>query len=282
MSTPSWPGQPGQPPTGGPTPQPGAPTGQPYPAGQPDQGQPYTGQPSAGQPSAGQPYTGQPYAGQPAPGQPYTGQPYTGQPNPQAGPGWAPPPAPPEAGYPAPGAVPPPPKRSKRRQLIIGLVALVVVAGGAITAIVVNKKTDTVAASVGACIEIDSTTTIGDVQSKQVDCNNDKAWWIVTATGGSNLTCADSEISIYQKTSGGGTGDQVCLRPNLKVGDCWDEGFSSIDVPQKVSCTGADSTTYKVLKVDTTTSDESTCPSDYVGAYSYPSRNVLICFGDAA
>jgi hypothetical protein len=299
MSTPSWPGQPGSNPDPG---EPAQPTGgQPYAGSAPSAPQ-TGGYPPAGYPAPPAAQSGYPQSGYPQPGasgyeqpggyqqpgapgyqQPGQGYPQAGAPGAYPPPGGFPPGAAGPFAPPPPGAYPQPPKRGMAKGRIIGLaIAVLVIAAAIIVPMVISKKTDTVQASVGSCIEIDSATTIGDVKSEQVNCGDPKAWYVVTATGGSDLVCDDHEASIYQKKAGGGTGDQVCLRPNVQAGDCWQAGATSIEVDKKVACSEADSDTAKVLAVNTTTSDKSSCPSDTVVAYDYEKRNTVICFGLAS
>lgn len=271
------------PPTG--PPDPSAP--QPYPGnwGTPPPQNP-GGYPQAGYPAAGgqAPATG---------GQPLVtgGQPFL-PPGGYPPPGFPPPTQyPPAGGYPPPGAGPdafppgPPPaptaKPNAKRTRIIGLalVAVVVIVGGALY--LKNRNSATENAAVGDCIQVTSVS-IDKADTAQIDCADPEALYVVTASGDGELRCESNEASYTRATKKDGPATNVvCLRPNVQVDECWDEGLTTFSKATKGDCaTLPDSSTKaKVLLVDTTTSDESKCPAGTLLPVSYPTRNALICLG---
>ena len=217
----------------------------------------------------------------------YPPPPVYGAPDPAAG-GYAPPAGTPygavdpnafgAAGYPPPGSVPPPPARpgAKRNRLIIIAVALVVIAGIVVFAVVKNQKTATTAANVGDCIKITSVTTVNP-DTSQAPCDEADAIFVVTETGGSDTTCDANEVSYVQGKDTDNPDTRVCLRYNVKAGDCLDPGATDIDVPKKLACSAAtSSSSIKIVSVLTGTSDESKCPADSTGL-ALTKRSIVYC-----
>ena len=232
--------------------------------------------PPSGQayPPPGQAFPAPPGQADPPPGQAYpppSGQAYplpSGQPYPAPG-------AP--GGYP-PGAVPPPPAApgARKKRLLFTAVVLVIAAIAITFTIVHNQKTATTAADVGACIKITSSTLI-DPQTEQAPCGDAAALFVVTETGGSDVSCDENEPSYVEGKNTDDPSSRVCLRYNLTVGDCLDVGVLDSSVPKKVDCAAPTSTTAKLVLLDLTTADESKCPSDS-RALPLTKRNILYCF----
>lgn len=239
----------------------------PPPAG-PVYGSPPAG-PAYGSPPAGPVYGAPPTYGMPGP---------TGQLPPSGDPNAYPPPGAP-AGYPAAGFPPPPvvPAKKSKKGLIIGIVAVVVIAIVGIT-VFVQQKTDTTAAGVGSCIKITSATVINP-ETSQEDCSSQAAIFVVTETGGSDVKCDDNEASYVQGTDKNNPSSRVCLRYNLKVGECIDLGVLSSSVPKKVTCSAStSSSTVKLVSLRTNSSDETQCTGGTKGL-PLVKRNILYCFG---
>jgi hypothetical protein len=181
-----------------------------------------------------------------------------------------------------PGMIPPPaaPASNKKKRYLITLAALIVAAIAITFTIVHNQKTATTAANVGDCIKITSATVI-DPKTEQAPCTDPNALFMVTETGGSDVKCDENEPSYVEGKDTDKPSSRVCLRYNLKVGDCLDEGAISSSVPKKVDCAAPTSTTAKLVAVDLTSADESKCPSDSQ-ALPLKKRNIVYCFGAAA
>lgn len=233
------------------------------------------------------------------PGYPDDGRQRQGQGWPQQpqGQGW--PPVPPGQGWPQqagqgpalpppPGAVPagappaptgPAPRPGVARALIAVLVVVVVALG--VFLYLQNKNTDTAQAEVGACIRVEGTTTLDRPKSEQVPCSDPAAAFVVTASGDSSVTCDEYELT-FEQYAGQDESDvdtRLCLRPNFTVGGCYLEGKTSVDLPAVGSCSTLQGTgKVQVLSIDTSTSSTARCPDPEL-AYSYPLRNVAVCFG---
>src|SRR6185312_11674842 len=260
---------------------PGPPSGDPQSQGQPGQYPGQWGTPppdSAVPPSGAQPVYPQPTGSYPPPAEGYYPPPAEGYYPPPAGayggdaqPGMAPgtylPP-----GSVTPGAIPPaePVKKkgmTPQRIIILSIIGVLVIGVG-IWAFVTSQKA-TVNAKTGDCIKVEGTSTIGNPDTSQIDCNDAAALFVVTEAGDENLKCEDAEAEYYQENSKGDVTDRICLRPNFQSGKCFVPAATTVQLPQVGECSSVSgSTKYKVLLFDTTTADESKCPSDSVGAYS--------------
>ena len=226
----------------------------------------------------------------------YPPPPVYGAPDPAAG-GYAPPAGTPygavdpnafgAAGYPPPGSVPPPPARpgAKRNRLIIIAVALVVIAGIVVFAVVKNQKTSTTAANVGACIKVDSVS-LSDAKTEQAPCSDLAAAYVVTETGGSDVSCDDNEAQYTEsKDNDSDPTSTVCLRPNLQVGDCWKPALTSFDSSSKVACTDPSSSVgsvEKLVKLITGSTDDSGCPDTTTKTLTIDKRQIVYCFADVS
>ncbi|RIJ70750.1 hypothetical protein D1871_17430 [Nakamurella silvestris] len=191
---------------------------------------------------------------------------------------------PPGSGFPSPGpgyGGYPPPSRRRGRWLARFLVpAIVLAAGGGYY--LYKKQTATENAAVGDCIQITSASLV-NADTSQIDCNDPKAVYVVTATGGGILQCDEHESQVSLGDADTKAVDtRLCLRENVKAGDCWNEGATETDVPVKADCaTVTDKAAFlKVLKVDLTTADPKKCPKGTDQSYSYPTRKAVICFAE--
>lgn len=222
-------------------------------------------QPGGSQPPAG--FQPPPEGNQPPPPPAGAFPPPVGAFPPPVGPGYG---APPVGGFPPPVV---PAKKSKKK-LIIGIVVAAVVALG-IGGYAVSK-TSTALAPVGACIKITSPT-LKPPETSQEDCSSQAAIWVVTETGGSDITCDPKENSYVE-----GTTAKVCARDNLKVGECVDIGAGDV-TPKKVDCSAAPSkTTIKLVALLTDSSDTSKCPDGTVVPIPLVKRNMLYCYAAAS
>lgn len=186
------------------------------------------------------------------------------------------------AGYPPGAFLPPPaaPVNKTKKRLIIGGVLVVVLAIVGIT-LVVQSKTATTSASVGSCIKITSSTIINP-DTSQEDCSSAAAIFVVTETGGGDISCDTNEVSFVQGKDTSDPSSRVCLRYNLKAGECLDPGDGVSSVPKKVSCSAA--TTHTVVKLDaliTDSSDKSKCPNGSIGL-PLVKRNLVYCLTAAS
>jgi len=168
-------------------------------------------------------------------------------------------------------------RTNKKNWILSGTVMLVVLL---IAGFIYIKKehTDTTLAGVGACIQITSAT-LDSPTTSQVNCDDPLAVFVVTATGGSDTSCDSVEDKYTEGKTAEDASSKVCLRFNLKQGECLDPGPSGSSVPKKVSCSPAASVnTVKLLALLTKTSDGSVCPAGST-AISLPLRSLVYCFG---
>jgi len=241
-SQPDWPGQPGQ-------------TGQP-------------GRPDPSGPGWQQAGPSQPAVVPPAPDGGFPGRP-----------GYPQQPLPPQSPLPLQPPAPEKKKTSTTTKALIGVLVAAVVGVG-IFLFVRQQQTNTVAADVGDCIRVEGTLTTSNPDTSQIDCADPAAILVVTAVGDDSMKCGDFEVSFEQQDRGGDVTDRLCLRPNVSVGDCYVEPATFVNLPKVGACGSLGSPLeLEVLAVDTTTSAETACPAETVGAYTYPERNTVICFG---
>lgn len=161
--------------------------------------------------------------------------------------------------------------KQRKTRIITAIVTVAVVAAGIVFFIVRNNQTSTTKADVGSCIEVQDASNTNDVKSKQQDCNNMAASYVVTETG-EGVTCDSSEASIEQEG-----GVRVCLRPNVKSGDCATEDGNAL---KKIDCAAAGANDVKFVSVQEGTIDESKCPAGSV-AETLKKRNFLYCLAPA-
>jgi hypothetical protein len=183
-------------------------------------------------------------------------------------------------GQPGPPQAPAKKAMTTQRIVILSIIGVLVVGVG-IWAFL-QSKSATINANVGDCVQVSGSVTASNPDTEQIDCNDPKALFVVTATGDETMQCEDGETEYYQKNSKGDVTDRVCMLPNVQTGDCFVPAPTVVQLPQVGDCsTLTGSTKVKVLLVDRTTSDESKCPADKIGAYSSVARHILICFGKA-
>ncbi|WP_157172180.1 LppU/SCO3897 family protein [Nocardia pneumoniae] len=222
---------------------------------------PYPGQPG-GQPGFPQ-QQGAPqgFPGQ-APGYPGQPQGYA-QPGYQPQPGYAPQggfPPPQQPGYPAGGFPPPgaPPQQNRGGgsgigKILVGLGALVVV-GLLIVGGRTFLRSDGEKIEIGQCAKLSGTTIKAEFATK--DCSDPEANYVVAQRlDGSNADCPTKDYASYYQT--GGDEYTLCLRLNVKEGDCIDGGF--LGASTKVAC-GA-SADFKIGRIVRGTADTSACGS---------------------
>ncbi len=196
-------------------------------------------------------------------------------------PGMYPPPGSVNPGMMPPAAEPAKKKGMTPQRIIILSIIGVLVIGVGIWAFI-RSQNATVNAKAGDCIKVEGTSTVGNPDTSQVDCNDASALFVVTEAGDENLSCEDAEAEYYQKNSKGDVTDRICLRPNFQTGECFVPAETTVQLPQVGDCSSISGTTkYKVLLFDTTSADKSKCPPDSVGAYSSTKRNYVVCFADA-
>ncbi|MBF6337539.1 hypothetical protein IU450_16780 [Nocardia abscessus] len=227
----------------------------PYP-GQPG-GQPgYPQQPPAGAPQGfpGQPgYPGQPQ-GYPQPG--YPGQPQPGYP-PQGGfphqGGFPQQPGYPGGGFPPPG---PPPQQNRSGGGGIGKILLVLGVVVVLGLLVVGARTvfrsDGEKIEIGQCAKLSGTTVKAEFATKE--CSDAEANYVVAQRlDGANADCPTKDYASYYQT--GSNDYTLCLRLNVKEGDCIDGGF--LGASTKVAC--GVSADFKIGRIVRGTADKSAC-----------------------
>ncbi|MET9026211.1 hypothetical protein ABZW96_11380 [Nocardia sp. NPDC004168] len=220
------------------------PPNQPYP-GQPG----YPQQPPAGAPQGfpGQPGNpGQPQ-GYPQPG--YPGQPQPGYP-PQGG-------FPPQPGYPGGGFPPPgsPPRQNRGGSgigKILGILGVVLVIGLLIVGARTVFRSDGEKIEIGQCAKLSGTTVKAEFETKE--CSDAEANYVVAQRlDGANADCATKDYASYYQT--GGDEYTLCLRLNVKEGDCIDGGF--LGASTKVAC--GSTADFKIGRIVRGTADKSAC-----------------------
>ncbi|MGY1981601.1 LppU/SCO3897 family protein [Nocardia gipuzkoensis] len=218
----------------------------PYP-GQPG-GQPgYPQQPPAGAPQG---FPGQPgYPGQP-PGYPQPGQPQPGYP-PQGG-------FPQQPGYPGGGFPPPgPPTRQNRSGgggigKILAVLGVVVVLGLLVVGARTVFRSDGEKVEIGQCAKLSGTTVKAEFATKE--CSDAEANYVVAQRlDGANAECPTKDYASYYQT--GSNDYTLCLRLNVKEGDCIDGGF--LGASTKVAC--GSTADFKIGRIVRGTADKSAC-----------------------
>ncbi|MBF6227921.1 LppU/SCO3897 family protein [Nocardia abscessus] len=221
----------------------------PYP-GQPG-GQPgYPQQPPAGAPQgfSGQPgFPGQPQ-GYPQPG--YPAQPQPGYP-PQGGfpqqPGY------PGGGFPPPG---PPPRQNPSGGggigKILAVLGVVVVIGLLVVGARTVFRSDGEKIEIGQCAKLSGTTVKAEFATKE--CSDAEANYVVAQRlDGANTDCPTKDYASYYQT--GSNDYTLCLRLNVKEGDCIDGGF--LGASTKVAC--GSTADFKIGRIVRGTADKSAC-----------------------
>ncbi|MBF6474384.1 MULTISPECIES: LppU/SCO3897 family protein [Nocardia] len=218
----------------------------PYP-GQPG-GQPgYPQQPPAGAPQG---FPGQPgYPGQPQ-GYPQPGQPQPGYP-PQGG-------FPQQPGYPGGGFPPPgPPPRQNRGGgggigKILAVLGVVVVLGLLVVGARTVFRSDGEKIEIGQCAKLSGTTVKAEFATKE--CSDAEANYVVAQRlDGANAECPTKDYASYYQT--GSNDYTLCLRLNVKEGDCIDGGF--LGASTKVAC--GSTADFKIGRIVRGTADKSAC-----------------------
>ncbi len=174
--------------------------------------------------------------------------------------------------YAQPGMTPvqPVPKRTSSRNIVIAVLAVIAIAAVAFF-VIRSRATDTANAGVGDCIQV------VDAKAKppktnQIACGDVKSTYVVTETG-KNVSCDDQEAQFTQEN----TDLKICLRPDLKVGDCAKvDGASNGDI-EKIQCASATGNDVKVAVFDQTSSDKSKCTDGQVPV-TFSKRNMIFCF----
>ncbi|MBF6219668.1 hypothetical protein IU479_16305 [Nocardia abscessus] len=214
----------------------------PYP-GQPG-GQPgYPQQPPAGAPQG---FPGRPgYPGQPQ-GYPQPGQPQPGYP-PQGG-------FPQQPGYPGGGFPPPRQNRSGGGGIgkILAVLGVVVVLGLLVVGARTVFRSDGEKIEIGQCAKLSGTTVKAEFATKE--CSDAEANYVVAQRlDGANAECPTKDYASYYQT--GSNDYTLCLRLNVKEGDCIDGGF--LGASTKVAC--GSTADFKIGRIVRGTADTSAC-----------------------
>lgn len=184
------------------------------------------------------------------PSQPYAGPqgPYPQGPGPEQAGGFpsAGPSTPSGAGLLPPaapaGGAPVKPSKTIAVRLLSVLVAVAVAIG---VYLFFNRGSDAANASVGDCLKVQGSSTVGNPKTDPIACTDPAALFVVTDTGDKNLSCDKYEVT-YQEYSGDDRSDvrgQLCLRPNFTVGGCYLEPSNDTDLPQIGDCASLQSDT---------------------------------------
>ena len=177
---------------------------------------------------------------------------------------------------PADGAYPAAPPVKKKTPPWMWLVALFLV--GAIVGVIFWLRSgQTAAANVGDCIAV-TDATAANPDTERISCDDPKAVYVVTEVANGDLTCDNGENAYQQfEKKGGKITKTLCLRPNAKEGDCFDESAANGDIA-RVACDDPKASV-KFTKVDTSKADETLCPAATAtsGPWTLPKRNVTYC-----
>ncbi|WP_280250516.1 LppU/SCO3897 family protein [Nocardia abscessus] len=233
-------------------PYPGQPGGQPGYPQQPPAGAPqgFPGQPGyPGQPQ-GYPQPGQPQLGQPQPGQPQPGYPQPGYPQPG---GFPQQPGYPGGGFPPPG---PPPRQNRSGGggigKILAVLGVVVVLGLLVVGARTVFRSDGEKIEIGQCAKLSGTTVKAEFATKE--CSDAEANYVVAQRlDGANAECPTKDYASYYQT--GSNDYTLCLRLNVKEGDCIDGGF--LGASTKVAC--GSTADFKIGRIVRGTADKSAC-----------------------
>ncbi|MEU2087218.1 LppU/SCO3897 family protein [Nocardia beijingensis] len=147
-----------------------------------------------------------------------------------------------------------------RLVLALAAVAAVVVTVAGCSLIQDAGKSDTAKAGVGDCINVIEGSAV-DSKTEPVDCSSDKAVYKVAQSYDKKTACA-AEYTSYEETLAGGTTAFLCLAPNFKEGNCYNE--SSTTGYKHVDCASSEAT-FKVLKRIDGKADELLCDQDADG-----------------
>ncbi|WP_406269931.1 hypothetical protein OH799_27640 [Nocardia sp. NBC_00881] len=143
-------------------------------------------------------------------------------------------------------------------RIVLALVAVAAVAGCSL--IEDSSKSDTAKAKVGDCINVIESSAV-DSKTEPVDCSSDKAVYKVAQSFDKKTECA-ADYTSYEETLSGGTTAFLCLAPNFKEGNCYNE--SSATGYKHVEC-GSSEATFRVLKRIEGKADELLCGADADG-----------------
>ncbi|MEU4341392.1 hypothetical protein AB0H00_09000 [Nocardia sp. NPDC023852] len=147
-------------------------------------------------------------------------------------------------------------------RIVLALVAVaaVVAAVAGCSLIEDSSKSDTAKAKVGDCINVIESSAV-DSKTEPVDCSSDKAVYKVAQSFDKKTECA-ADYTSYEETLSGGTTAFLCLAPNFKEGNCYNE--SSATGYKHVEC-GSSEATFRVLKRIEGKADELLCGADADG-----------------
>ncbi|MEU7630894.1 hypothetical protein AB0C34_13045 [Nocardia sp. NPDC049220] len=122
------------------------------------------------------------------------------------------------------------------------------------------SKSDTAKAAVGDCINVIESSAV-DSKTEPVDCSSDNAVYKVAQSYDKKTECA-ADYTSYEEMLGGGTTAFLCLAPNFKEGNCYNE--SRVSGYKHVDC-GSSEATFRVLKRIDGKADELLCGEDATG-----------------
>ncbi|WP_069165011.1 LppU/SCO3897 family protein [Nocardia altamirensis] len=151
--------------------------------------------------------------------------------------------------------------------VIVGLLGLVVFA-------VILSLPDSQRVDIGGCGKVSGPDSRAEFEVKE--CSDREANYVVAdRISGADQDCASKAYAIYFENGDNTAGSRLCLRPNVKKGDCV-RGDSSGIVADRF-CRAAD---HRISQVLDGTADESACRSRNVGELGivYPKRQpVTLC-----
>jgi len=167
-------------------------------------------------------------------------------------------------------------KANKATWIWRGATLIVILLGVGVLIFINRDKTSF--ASVGSCVKASGATLL-HAETSQVSCDDPLAVFLVTQHDGTDSSCDSHEVKFVERTTAGDTTAVLCLRYNLKPGECLDVGPVAGTVPKKVSCSTADPVNaLKLNTLLTTTSDESACPAGSKST-GLVKRQLAYCFG---
>ncbi len=157
---------------------------------------------------------------------------------------------------------------SLRRVLFRLLAVVVVVVVAVLGYTLLFARGDATAAKVGDCVSITGPASAAHV--RRVACSDSSALYVVTATG-RTAACDVSEV-----TYSGSPRDRtrLCLFYNLRTGECLAVSRSGGGDTKGACAPGM----LKVVFVDSSSADQTTCPPQADVARTDDVRNRLVCF----
>ena len=196
-------------------------------------------------------------------------------------------------GYPQYPGQPMPPKKRKLTWLwvALGLLVVVVVALGAILVFATKDSVgDSKDVAVGDCITVSGTGGDSDLSAKKADCSSEQFTFLV-AQKIQSAKCPGEQYSRLWFVSGSdedrSKGEQLCLTPNFIAGKCYavpsaESETAHLSDFRAVSCGSVGSGSTSVVRVETRTSEQPSCPDPQVAVYFELPTPIGYCLSESS